>query len=44
MGDYDMGPRWLWNLILLFALFGVVSGVFGLIKGILWVIHHVKIN
>lgn len=40
----DLGPNWFWRLIGILALVGLVSFLIWAVKGIAWLIQHIKIE
>lgn len=43
MVGMDLGPKWIWKAGCLFAAIGVVSAIYFIVIGIIWVFDHVKI-
>lgn len=44
MGPINLGPGWFWNLIMILAAIGVISGIVWVVKGIIWLFNHVHIS
>lgn len=40
----DFGPQWFWNLLMIFALIGMIAGIVWVIKGIIWLFNHIHIS
>jgi hypothetical protein len=40
----DLGPNWFWRLMGILLLVGIVTFIIWAIKGIAWLIQHVKIG
>jgi len=43
MESPNLGPTWFWNLILILAVIGLISGIWHVIKWIIYLFEHVKI-
>jgi hypothetical protein len=43
MDSPNLGPEWLWNLVLILAAIGLILVVVELVRGIVWLFHHLKI-
>lgn len=41
--NFDLGPEWMWKLVGLLALVGIISGIIWLIKGVMWLFNHIQI-
>lgn len=38
----DLGPEWLWYLLIIMGFIGIVAVVIWIIKGIIWLINHIQ--
>jgi hypothetical protein len=43
MMNIDFGPDWFWNLVLILAGIGALSGVIGFIWLVVWLCKHLRI-
>lgn len=43
-GYGDIGPPGCWYAVLILAVIGIVSGIYWLVKGIIWLTHHITIT
>jgi len=39
----DIGPDWMWKLIVIFVVIGLLTCCVGLVFGVYWLLSHVKI-
>ena len=40
----DLGPEWFCNLLMILAILGVLSSIFWIVKGIIWLFNHVHFS
>jgi len=44
MGPINLGPEWLWKLLMVLAIIGLITGIVHIVQGIIWLFNHVHIS
>lgn len=41
----NLGPGWIWYLLfIIMGAIGIIASIVWVIKGIIWLFHHIQIN